>query len=135
MILTVIPLSYTFAFKLISDMQPNKKSLFVPVLLIALGAGWLLTTLGVVPEVNWIWTIALAVLGILTFIISGFDKVSLVIGGFLIVASLLSVLRQTDRLNIDHELPILVIVTGCLLLAARASRVPIPDWYEVPVEK
>ncbi|GIW95441.1 MAG: hypothetical protein KatS3mg110_3482 [Pirellulaceae bacterium] len=69
-----IPLSYTFQSKLTSDMQPNKKSLFVSVLLIALGAGWLLTTLGIVPEVIWIWTMGLAALGILAFIISGFDK-------------------------------------------------------------
>ena len=111
-------------------MQPNKKSLFVPVLLIALGAGWLLTTLGVVPEVNWIWTIGLAVSGILAFIVSGFDKASVVVGGFLIIASLLSVLRQTDRLKIEQELPILVIVCGFLLLVARTKYVPMPNWYE-----
>lgn len=113
-------------------MQTDRKSLFLPILLIALGAGWLLTTLGFVPEVNWIWTIGLAVLGISAFAISGFDKVTVVVGGFLIVASMLSVLRQTERLKIDHELPILVMVTGCLLLIARNKSVPLPNWYEPP---
>lgn len=109
--------------------MPDKKTLFVPVVLIAVGAGWLLTTLGVAPGINWIWTLGLAILGVLTFIISGIDKVTIVVGSLLIVASLLSVFRQTERLSVDHELPILVIITGVLLMIARNKSVPVPAWF------
>jgi uncharacterized membrane protein len=113
--------------------KPDRKSLLLPVLLIAVGVGWLLTTIGVAPGINWIWTLGLAVIGFLVFVISGFDKVTVVIGPFFIVASLLSVLRQTDRIVVDVELPILVIVAGTLLLIARSESVPVPEWFfEVP---
>lgn len=108
--------------------MPDRKAMLVPTLLVAVGVGWLLTTLGIAPEINWIWTLGLAVLGILTFVVSGVDKVTIVVGSLLIIASILSVLRQTGRLSIDHEMPILVIVTGVLLFVARTKYVPVPNW-------
>ena len=111
-------------------MTPNKKSFILPLFMVAVGTGWLLTTLGVVPRVDWAWTLGLAVVGLLAFVLSGFDKVTVVIGPFFLIASLLSVLRQTDRLEWDIELPVLVIVAGLLLLVARLPSVPLPGWIE-----
>jgi hypothetical protein len=108
-------------------MRPDKKTLALPILLITCGTGWLLTTLGAVPGVNWVWTLGLAVTGLLT-LVSGFDKVTVVIGPFLIAASCLSVLRQTGRLELDLEVPILVILSGVLGLIARAQAIPPPTW-------
>lgn len=114
-------------------MKPDKKTLVLPILLIAVGVGWLLTTLGVVPGVDWVWTFGLAAFGLLTFAVGGLDKVTVVIGPFFILASCLSILRQTDRLHIDVEVPILVIIAGVLLLAARAPAIPAPKWLiEIP---
>lgn len=109
-------------------MNSDKRTLVIPILLIALGTGWLLTTLGVMPGVDWIWTIGLAALGLMTFVVSGFDKVTLVIGPFLIAASALSLLRQTGRLHLDTEIPILVILAGVLLLLIRSPMIPAPKW-------
>jgi hypothetical protein len=50
------------------------------------------------------------------------------VGPFFIVASCLSLLRQTDRLHINTEVPILVITAGVLLLVARLPSIPAPDW-------
>ena len=111
-----------------TSMKPDKKTLLLPVLLITVGTGWLLTTLGVAPGIDWVWTLGLAVVGLLTFAVGGFDKVTVVIGPFFILASCLSVLRQTDRLHVDVEVPILVIIAGFLLLIARTTVVPIPKW-------
>lgn len=107
----------------------DKKTLLLPLLLITLGTGWLLTTLGFAPKVAWIWTLGLAGTGLLTFVVSGIDKVSVVIGPFFIIASCLSVLRQTGRLELNIEVPILVIVIGALLLVARLPTIPMPDWF------
>ncbi len=109
-------------------MKPDKKTLVPPILLITVGAGWLLSTLGIAPEIDWIWILTLAVAGVLTFAVGGFDKVTVVVGPFFIVASCLSVLRQTDRLQLNVEVPIIVIVAGLLLLMARSPVVPIPSW-------
>ena len=109
-------------------MKPDKKTLIFPLLLITVGAGWLLTTLGVAPGIDWVWTLGLAAVGLLAFAVGGFDKVTVVIGPFFILASCLSILRQTGRLHLDVEVPILVIVAGILLLVARMPAIPVPDW-------
>lgn len=109
-------------------MRPDKKTLILPLLLIAVGSGWLLTTLGVAPGINWIWTLGLAVVGFLTFALGGLDKFTVVVGPFFILASSLSILRQTGRLRLDVEVPSLVIAAGLLLLFARLPSIPIPAW-------
>jgi hypothetical protein len=125
-------LSARVLWQIEDPMNPNRKTLALPLLLIAVGTGWLLTTLGVAPGIDWVWTLALAVVGLLAFVIGGFDKVTVVLGPFFIVASCLSVLRQTGRIAIDVEVPILVIIAGVLLLIARHPAVPIPKWIQEP---
>src|SRR5262245_17766303 len=113
-----------------SQMSSNKAPLVVPILIIVVGVGWLLTAKGFAPGVNWIWTLGLGVIGIVTFVLSkGLDKVSVVIGPFFLLASLLSVLRQTDQLSLETEVPILVISIGVLLLVAQLPSIPKPNWY------
>jgi hypothetical protein len=113
-------------------MPSDSRTRFViPILTIVVGTGWLLT----VEEyggINWIWTLGLGAIGILTFVLSGFDKVSATVGPFFILASLLSILRQTGRLRVDVEVPVLVIGAGVLLLVAQFSFVPTPKWIVPP---
>jgi hypothetical protein len=109
-------------------MNSSKKTLAIPLLLITVGTGWLLTTLDVAPGIDWVWTLGLAVIGVLAFAMSGLDKFTVVVGPMFILASCLSVLRQTERLDFDVEVPILVITLGCLLLVARSANLPTPDW-------
>jgi len=109
-------------------MQSDKKTLILPLLLIAVGAGWLLSVLGVAPSIDWIWTLGLAVVGLLTLAISGIDKFSIVVGPFFFIASGLSILRQSDRLRLELEVPILVILGGVLMLIARLPAIRVPSW-------
>lgn len=109
-------------------MKPDNKTLALPLLLIAVGTGSLLTNLGVAPGIDWVWTLGLAVIGLLAFALSGFDKVTVVIGPFFLLASFLSILRQTDRLHVNVEVPILVISAGVLFLVARLPAIPMPKW-------
>lgn len=113
-------------------MNNSKKSLVIPILMITVGVGWLLTVQGFAPGINWVWTLGMAVVGLLTFVWMGFNKVSVVIGPFFLLGSLLSVLRQTGRLSIDSEVPILVILLGVLLLVVRSKIVPVPTWFVTP---
>ena len=109
-------------------MNANRQSIVLPVLLIGVGGGWLLSVMGIVPEINWVWTLGLAVFGFLTFAVGGLDKMTVVVGTFFIVTSCLSVLRQTGHLPLDYEVPILVMVAGALMLVARHPSIPIPQW-------
>ena len=109
-------------------MSNSKLGLALPFLIIAVGVGWLLTTLGLAPPINWIWTLGLAVVGFTIFAVNGIDKASVVIGTLYLIASLFSVLRQTGRLQLETEVPILVIATGVLLLVVRSPLIPVPSW-------
>ncbi len=109
-------------------MTTKKKALVLPVAVMAVGIGWLLTSLGIVPEVDWIWTLGLAVIGFLAFIVWGVDRFTVVFGPFFIIASLLSIFRQTGRLNMKTELPTLLIVLGVLHLFAVLRGFPAPAW-------
>jgi hypothetical protein len=109
-------------------MSNNAKSLAVPVLIITLGVGWLLTTQNIVPGVNWIWTLGLAVTGLLILVVGGIDKVTFVIGPFLVASTFFSLLRQTGRISVDTEVPSLVIAFGMLMLIAKLLPIPVPAW-------
>jgi hypothetical protein len=122
----------TFTEERSDDMSSKTRApLIIPILIIVIGIGWLLTAKGFAPGINWIWTLALATVGMLTFVLSeGFDKVSVVIGPFFLLASLLSVLRQTNRLNLETEIPVLVISIGVFLLFAYLPIFPPPGWFK-----
>jgi hypothetical protein len=129
----------TLAVRLFSSKEPSEMSssskapIVIPILIIGVGTGWLLTAQGFGPGINWIWTLGLGIIGILTFVVSkGFDKVSVVIGPFFLLASLLSVLRQTSQLTLEIEVPMLVISIGVLLLVAQLPAVPKPGWFVEP---
>ena len=109
-------------------MNGNKVSVAVPVLIIAVGVGWLLSTHDVIPGVNWIWVLGLGVGRILTLGLGGIDKVTIVVGPFLIVSTFFSIARQTGRMSADTEIPCLVILAGVLALIARFSPLPTPTW-------
>ncbi|MCP3903527.1 MAG: hypothetical protein GY715_07805 [Planctomycetes bacterium] len=109
-------------------MTKRKSSVVVPAIMIAVGTGWLLTNHDVIPGVNWIWVLGLAIAGILTLAIGGLDKATVVVGPFLIICTVLSILRQTQRISVDTEVPALVIVAGALMLVAHMLPLPAPKW-------
>lgn len=113
-------------------MTASQKSLVISLLTITVGVGWLLTAKGIAPQINWVWTLGMAVCGVLMFALMGFDKLSFVLGAFFLVCSLMSVLRQQGLLSVETEAPVLVIVAGVLLLLARSKKVPVPNWFAPP---
>ena len=103
------------------------KQYVIPILIIVVGIGWLLNVQGIIPKVDWIWTCGLAVVGILTLVVGGLDKLTVVVGPFLIISSICSILRQMDKLSVEKEVPILTIVLGVLLLIVHIVKLPTPD--------
>lgn len=115
-------------------MTESRKRFLVPILVILLGVTWLLNVLKIIPGVDWIWTVGLAAVGILTLALGGINKLTAVIGPFFMVASVCSILRQTGRLELDREVPVLTIVLGCLLLLVQVIKLPLPEMLK-PEEK
>ncbi|MDH5805607.1 MAG: hypothetical protein OEZ54_10565 [Gemmatimonadota bacterium] len=106
----------------------RRNAVVVPVLIITLGVGWLLTTKAMMPGVDWVWVLGLGVVGFLVLAVGGFDKITIVIGPFLIISSILSILRQTGKLSIDTEIPLLTILIGALMLLSVLTKLPQPRW-------
>lgn len=113
-------------------MPRDRTSLVLGILLIGVGTGWLLSSLGFIPGVDWAWSLGLALVGALAIVLSGFDKVSFVVAGFFGLASVLSVLRQVGTLESRVEIPLLVLAAGVLLIVARSRRIPPPRWILEP---
>lgn len=108
----------------------TRLTLFLPVLLVIVGLGWLLSALGVMPQIDWLWVLGLAAAGVLA-LAGGIDRLTLVIGLFFFVCSGLSVLRQMGKLSIEVELPILLLAIGVLSLLVRVLPVRNPKWWEL----
>lgn len=103
--------------------------IMLALLVIALGIAWLLNTLNVIPGVDWLWSGGLGVAGILFLLGRGVDKLSFVIGSFLLISSLCSILRQTGRLRPNIEMPVLFIIFGVLILISILLPLPTPEVF------
>lgn len=110
-------------------MTPSRQPLILAISLVVLGIGWLLNNLQVTPDVNWIWTIGLGIAGMTFVITGGINKVTIILGPFLVTASVLSYLRQSGKLDAAYEMPCLTALLGILLLVAHARVVPPPPWF------
>ena len=100
-------------------MKSRKAAIAISFLIIALGLAWLLNVVNVIPGVDWIWVIALGVSGILLITITRLDRFNFVTGLSLIVSSVLALLRQTGKLSVNFEAPVLFITVGVLLFLAQ----------------
>ena len=112
------------------NMNRKHKPILVAICLIGLGIAWLLNNIGVMPGVNWVWTLGLAGVAIVILAASGIDKLTVVIVPLLLLASIASVLRQTGRITGNYEVPGLVIAAGVLILISHLSPLPPPAWLE-----
>lgn len=96
----------------------------LPVVLIVLGGAWLLNSLHWLPDVQWLWIGGLAGAGVAILLLDGITKSSVVAGPLLILAGLLSFLRQYHDLGWRFIVPIMLICWGATLLIARAPSIP-----------
>ncbi len=111
-------------------MKSSRLTTAAPILVITVGVGWLLTTKNVIPGVDWVWVLGLGAVGILVLVLGGIDKLTVVVGPFLIISTVFSLLRQTDRMSENTEIPSLVIVAGVLMFISRLLRLPPPRWLD-----
>lgn len=100
------------------------KDASLPVLLITIGAAWLLNSLNWMPDVHWLWIVGLAGAGMAILFLDGFTKSSVVAGPLLILAGGMSFAHQYYGLGWRFIVPTMLLVAGLLMLLARLPRVP-----------
>ncbi len=100
------------------------KDAVFPVILITLGAAWLLNSLDWLPGVHWLWISGLTGAGIAILLLDGITKSSIVAGPLLILAGILSFMRQYYDLPWRFIFPVMLMAAGVLMLVARLPSVP-----------
>ncbi len=105
-------------------MANQNKRFVAPVVVIVIGLCWLLNELAILPGVDWVWTGSLAAAGILILIVEGVNKISFVLGPFLICSSIFSILRSTNVIEFNIEAPILIAILGLLMFVAEILKLP-----------
>lgn len=111
-------------------MMNSKVGLVIPVAMIIIGLGALLTALKIAPQIDWVWTLSIAVAGLAFPLGLGFDKITFVACAVLLAISVLSILRQTVMISLSIEIPTLVIWLGIVLLISRLKIIPNPTWFD-----
>lgn len=105
-------------------MSKAKAEVLIPGLIVAVGLGWLMNSLEIIPGVDWAWSLGLGGTGLLWLVCGGINKGTVVIGPFLMITSVLSIARQAGHLRFEVEVPLLIVTLGALLLLARLSNLP-----------
>lgn len=92
------------------------KKLVLPMSIVIIGLGSLLSALDLLPRLAWLWVAVLALAGVVTLIVDRLAKFNLTIGLFLIYSALMSLLRQSGVIGLRIEVPLLVIGFGSIWL-------------------
>ncbi|WP_434777104.1 hypothetical protein [Neisseria sp. Ec49-e6-T10] len=102
----------------------NKPSAFFPLVLIAIGGLWLLNILDLLPATSTLFAAIFMVIGVLIFIMDGFNKSSIVAGPFLMYCGVGIYLNHQESIRLSVILAAGMVVLGLCLLLARASFIP-----------
>jgi hypothetical protein len=100
------------------------KGVLISFIIIAIGIAWLLNTLHFIGGVDWLWTFALAAAGIFALAWGKMNKLTFVMGAFLLIGSIFSILRQVNAIRLEVEVPLLVVIFGILFLVAQLPMIP-----------
>lgn len=96
-----------------------------PIVMIVLGAVWLLSNLNWLPEVHWLWILGLAGAGIAILLLDGVTKSSIVAGPLLILAGVMSFLHHYYYVGWRFIIPVMLIAAGMMMLIARSGSIPV----------
>ncbi len=95
-----------------------------------LGLFWLLSTLRYLPDINWVWVLALAATGFIPLIAAGLNKFSFAFCAFMLACSTASMLRQMHVVTLNVTIPSLVISAGVAALVSLVLPLRMPKWLD-----
>jgi hypothetical protein len=94
----------------------------------ALGVLWLLSALGLLPRVNWLWLIALLATGIVPVIVAGLNKFSFAFCLTMCAWAVVSLLEQTGVMRMKVAFPTVVICAGAAMTLSLFLSLRWPAW-------
>ena len=101
-----------------------KPSVVQPILLIILGALWLLKSTAMLPETSTLLALLLAAAGIVLALLDGVTKSTVVSSPLLIYAGAAIYLYDHYFVRFSHVAAVGMMLLGILLLLARSDRIP-----------
>lgn len=91
----------------------------VPVFIIIYGLSLLIDEWGIVPEVDWVKTVGTGAVGAMIVFIWGVNRISIVLGPLLFIASVCLFFKQVGCLHTTIIGPVLIIFIGIFVLIGR----------------
>jgi len=101
-----------------------KPGIIQPIVLIVLGALWLLKSTALLPETSTLLALLLAAAGVLLGLLDGLTKSTIVSSPMLIYAGAAIYLYDHYYLRFSHLAAFGMMLLGILLLLARSNRIP-----------
>ncbi|NLB63837.1 MAG: hypothetical protein GX801_07000 [Fibrobacter sp.] len=104
------------------------RKLLLPFVIILVGTGWLLTSLGFLPGVHWGLPAVLGFLGTAVLVIDTISRFTFIVGLTMIAAGIFRVLQQAQYLPQDTVLPLTLLTLGLLWILSYIliKRIPTP---------
>jgi len=100
------------------------RKMTLPIVLIVVGAVWLMHVLGLLPDVRAVGGFALIVAGIAVLVSEGITKSSVVTGPVLVFWGTAWLAHEQMDMPLRYIAPVFLIVLGLCLAAARLPGVP-----------
>ncbi|SCK05735.1 hypothetical protein [Vogesella sp. LIG4] len=101
-----------------------KPSIVQPILLIILGALWLLKSTALLPETSILLALLLAAAGVILGLLDGLTKSTVVSSPMLVYAGAAIYLYDHYFVRFSHVAAFGMMLLGILLLLARSDRIP-----------
>ncbi len=108
--------------------ETTRKLMAIPIIIIVLGLAWLMMAAHWGEDIDWVQAAALALVALVSWLLSGIDKVTVVVIPWFLLASVCSLLHDTGTLDINLIVPVLTVAFGCLVLLALLLKVPRPTF-------
>ena len=101
------------------------KNMSLPIVLVTIGAVWLIHVLGLLPDLRVVGAIALIIAGVAVLAIEGITKAAVVSGPMLIFGGAIWFAYDHDMIGRYVIAPSFLIVLGLCLFVSRLPSVPV----------
>ena len=108
-----------------AHLRSASESVVLGIVAIIAGVFWLLNALDLTVSLSWIWSISLAIAGLLCIYLGGSTRFNVINGLFLISLSVFAYLRTNKLISWEVEIPAIITTYGVITLVVTIA------WYRV----
>jgi hypothetical protein len=101
----------------------KQRSAAFPIVLIAIGGGWLVNELQLMPQMGTLIILGLIAAGVAVLAFEGINKSSVITAPMLIATGFAVYLKDYHGLGLKLAIPALMVLAGLLMLLARSAHI------------